>query len=549
VKLAWQDHLVIVIYLASMIGVGTYVSRRRRTDDEYFLAGRRMPWFAVGISVIASLLSSLTYLSEPGEVWQSGVTHVFGKMLAIPLEMAIVWLFCIPFLMRFQYTSAYEYLEDRFGRQARTVGVALFIAMVVLWMGFVVLASARALAEVSGVDLMVVIVTVGLVATVYTMLGGLRAVIWTDVIQVALLIGGGLFTMAYVAQVTHSSPPDWFATASRHLRADPDREVLPWFSLDPTVRATVLTVAIHMCVWHVCTHTANQMTVQRYFSTSDVTAARRSFVTGSLFGVGINLMLVAVGLAMMHYYLSQGPSVAADIDPQNQRDLIFPTFAVSRLPAGFGGAILAALLAAAMSSIDSGINSIATVLSVELGARESAPPAVKAAPDNHVRTAMSITLVAGLFITAAAYGLSFLPASWGIVGAMPRTFNAITAPLGGLFLVGMFAACGLLYGMGQSSILIFAICLSAIGFFLYGPDALMTGAAAQDIGNKRGATLSAAIINGMGSCGALVQEFVIGNMYDHSGGEIGPIFMLLVGSAAMAVVCLAMVRVTRISDV
>ncbi len=118
-----------------------------------------------------------------------------------------------------------------------------------------------------------------------------------------------------------------------------------------------------------------------------------------------------------------------------------------------------------------------------------------------------------------------------------------------VFLVGMFVACALLYSMGQNSIVVFAISLSGIGFFLYGPDALMTGAAAQDLGNIRGATLSAATINGMGSCGALVQEFVIGNMYDSSGGEIGPIFMLLVGSAAMATVCLAVVRITKISDV
>jgi len=118
-----------------------------------------------------------------------------------------------------------------------------------------------------------------------------------------------------------------------------------------------------------------------------------------------------------------------------------------------------------------------------------------------------------------------------------------------LFLVGMFVACWMLYSMGQNNLLIFGIAISAIGFFLYGPDALMTGAAAQDIGNARGATLSAAIINGMGACGSVVQEFVIGDMYDKSHGNIGPIFMLLVGSAAAAVVCLAAVRFTKVSDV
>ncbi len=450
--LAWQDHAVIVAYLAGMIAFGVYLSRRQSSDDEYFLAGRQMPWFAVGMSVIASLLSSLTYLSEPGEVWQSGVTHIFGKLLAIPFEMIIVWVFCIPFMMRFRYTSAYEYLEHRFGRTTRKLGVGLFITMVVLWMGFVVLLSAQALARVSDLSvpagivavfesmgisepaasaqLFLVIVTVGFVATCYTMLGGLRAVIWTDVVQVALLIGGGLFTIGFIAFTTGTWLPDWYRAASQHLTSTNATHSLPLFSFDPFVRATVVTVAFNMCIWHVCTHVGNQMTVQRYFSTNDMKSARRSFVTGSLFGVGINLMLVVVGLAVLYFYVGQGVAIDGGLSSTKQQSLIFPTFAVSRLPAGCGGAILAALLAAAMSSIDSGINSIATVITTE---QRSASP-----DKSHVGKAKSITLAAGLLITMAAYCLSFLPDKWGVVDAMPRTFNAITAPLGGLFLVGMF---------------------------------------------------------------------------------------------------------------
>jgi len=439
IALAWQDHAVVLVYLAGMIGLGVYLSRRQRTDEEYFLAGRRMPWFAVGVSVIASLLSSLTYLSEPGEVWNSGVTHVFGKMLAIPFEMVIVWVFCIPFMMRFRYTSAYEYLGHRFGYGSRSLGVALFVLMVVLWMGFVVLASARALAQVTDMPLWTVILTVGLAATVYTMLGGLKAVIWTDVVQVILLVGGGLFTIGFIAVQTGTWLPDWYQAAVDHLAQREQRHELPLFSFDPTVRATVITVALNMCIWHVCTHTANQMTVQRYFSTSDRRAARRSFVTASLVGVFLNLMLVVVGLAVLYFYFGQGIPVERGLvtNLEQHRDLIFPTFATHQLPPGVGGGILAALLAAAMSSIDSGVNSIATVLSVEARGRRL-PPDGQAAPASHVTQARWITLAAGLFITFAAYGLDFLPENLGIVDAMPRTFNAVTAPLGGLFLVGMF---------------------------------------------------------------------------------------------------------------
>ncbi len=462
-SLSQIDLAVIVLYLLTMLALGIGLSRRKASDEDYFLGGRRMPWFAVGISVIASLLSSLTYLSEPGEVWKSGMTHMVGKMLAIPLEMAIVWLFFIPFLMRFRFTSAYEYLEARFGFGARRLGVGLFLVLVVLWMGFVVFASAKALAAVIFFDpvanrsivensqLFAVIGTIGVVATLYTMLGGMRAVIWTDVIQVAILVGGGLLTVGYVAWATGSGIGDWYNTASDYLSSQANQEPFPWFSLDPTVRVTVITVAINMCVWHICTHVANQMTVQRYFSTSDVKAARRSFVTGSLMGVVLNLMLAVVGLAVLHYYVSQTIPLDRGLSVEKDRDLIFPTFAVSRLPPGVGGAILAALLAAAMSSIDSGINSIATVLTVEL--RGTQPTT---AHRDNVPLARTITLVAGLFITIAACALTYLPEKWGIVGAMPRTFNAVTAPLGGLFLIGMFfprvgefgaiaaTACGLL---------------------------------------------------------------------------------------------------------
>jgi len=242
--LLWQDHAVIIVYLGAMISLGVYLSRRQRSDDEYFLGSRQMPWFAVGISVIASLLSSLTYLSEPGEVWNSGATHLIGKLLAVPAEMIIVWLFCIPFMMRFRFTSAYEYLEHRFGYASRLLGVSLFVLMVVLWMGFVVLASSQALARVSGLSLLTVLVTVGVAATIYTMLGGLRAVIWTDVVQVILLVGGGLFTIGYIAVTTGTWLPDWYAATAEHLSSQANPEQLPWFSFDPRVRATVLTLML-----------------------------------------------------------------------------------------------------------------------------------------------------------------------------------------------------------------------------------------------------------------------------------------------------------------
>lgn len=436
--LAWQDHLVIVGCLAMMIAVGAYLSLRQRNEDEYFLAGRQMPWFAVGVSVIASLLSSITYVAEPGEVWKSGITHMVGKMLAIPFEMAFVWACCIPFLMRFRITSAYEYLEARFDLATRRLGVALFILLVVSWMGFVVLVSSRVLAGVTAMPLGMVIATVGIVATFYTFLGGLRGVIWTDVFQVCLLVGGAVFIVAYVALATGSGPLVWYRSL-----ADSQVGRLPLVSFDPFERATILTVALHMFVWHICTHTANQMTVQRYFSTRDLHAARRSFVTGSLLGVAINLLLTLVGLALFYFYLLHPGELPPSFDAGqgSHTDNIFPYFVVHQLPPGVAGGVLMALLAAAMSSIDSGINSLATVLTVERHRNQQSDAArhgTTAAVGDQVGWAKLVTIAFGCSITAAAYLLDQLTRDSNIIEMMPKSFNCFTGALGGLFFVAIF---------------------------------------------------------------------------------------------------------------
>lgn len=444
-SLAWQDHLVVVVYFLVTLAIGVHAARRRTTDDEYFLGGRSMPWFAVGLSLIATLLSSLTYLSEPGEVWQSGVTHMWGKTLAVPVEMVFVYFICIPFLMGLGYTSAYEYLEHRFGPSARRLGTTMFVLLDVAWMGIIVLVLSRTLAHLTGLPLGLIIGTMGVVTTIYTTIGGNRAVIWTDVVQLVLMFAGALLPVLYVAVVTHTFVPDWFRAINAYRAGvQLGAEAIPLVSLDPFVRTSVLTVALHMFVWHICTHTGNQMVVQRYFSTSDIRGARRSFVVGSLTGVVINLLLMVVGLAVFYYYhewlrrLPEG--VAAGPGGRitgKGTDQIFPMFVLLHLPRGFPGAVIAAVLGAAMSTISSGINSLATVLS--LGADRTGPETGGSGSGrDHVTRARFMTLAAGLLITASAYGLDHVTGDRNIIEMMPSSFNCFTGSLGGLFFVGMF---------------------------------------------------------------------------------------------------------------
>lgn len=430
--LAPLDYAVVGVYLVAMLCLGAFFAGRQKTSDEYFLADRKVPWFAVGLSVIATLMSSLTYVSEPGEVWKSGITNVAGKMLAIPFEMALVWLVVIPFLTRFRFTSAYDYLGERFGESAKWLGIGLFLWYAVSWMGFIVLVSSQIMADAAAMDLYVVIAVVGVVATIYTAVGGFRAVIWTDVVQVALMLGGAIMTIVYVAVETSSGPGDWYRTVVTNHAT----KTLPFFPENAFTRSTIFTVAVSMFVWHVCTHLGNQMTVQRYFSTGSTAAARKSFVVGSLTGVLINLLLLVVGLALFHFYL--GNPAPEGLDPtSNQADKIFPRFAMHRLPAGLAGAWLSAMLAAAMSSIDSGVNSASSVLTVEWHRRF--PHNRDEARGGGLRGAKLLTFALGISITLAAYGLDALTRGRNIIEMMSRSFNCFTGPLGGVFLLGMFA--------------------------------------------------------------------------------------------------------------
>ena len=443
--LAWPDYAVVAVYVAVLVAMAWHFARKQRSGDEYFLAKRSLPWVAVGMSIIATLMSSLTYLSEPGEAWQSGLTTLFAKAWAIVTEMVVVLLVIIPFLMRFRFLSAYEYLGYRYGPLTRRLGVVLFVCLVVAWMGFVVLAMSRTVSHVTGVPLVVVTLSVGVIGTIYTMAGGIRAVVWKEVLQVVLMIGGCFVCMGYVCWASGGTwLPQWIEAAVQYRSEREGGTATTLVSFDPFKRISVFTFGLTMFVWHLCTHVGNQMVVQRYYSSSDLRAARRSFGVAAALGVIINSLLVFVGLALIYFYRNGLGELTLDPAVKKDADMIFPTFLVTELPAGLAGGVLTAVLAAAMSTIDSGINAIATVLSAE----RDRPHGADVGNQPHtgrqqVRFARGVTLAAGSAITAAAYGIDLLVKDRNILEMMPRSFNCFLVPLGVLFLLGMFVPrCG-----------------------------------------------------------------------------------------------------------
>lgn len=444
------DYLIVLLYLVAVLGAGWYFSRQQTGVENYFVADRQMPWMAVGLSIVATLLSTVTYLATPGEVIQHGLAASIG-WAAIPIAFLIVNLYWIPFIMRVNVTSIYEYLELRFGPVARWTAVILFVLVLrFLWMAVILLTSSRAIARITQDSLsqalpwqfspdqwtLTVLVSVGFLATLYTLLGGIKAVIWTDVAQFVVLLGGVVLTLGFVAVRTGTGPIEWWKVATS---AGGDHALPPLASWDLTTRNTILFTVLNVVVWYIATFLADQVAVQRYLTTPSVKAAVRGN-TVNLFGDFTMMILLSLcGMALLTYYLDprfQTELAAGIQDPRNPQvaDHVFAHFIAFGLPAGISGLVLAALFAVAMSSLDSGVNSVSTVLTVDVfnrlfPGRDSA---------QQLRLARTITLATGILSAGLALVMLGVPERYNITGVAARTFNSALGPLAGLMLAGMF---------------------------------------------------------------------------------------------------------------
>jgi len=439
------DWAIVSVYCLGMIAIGYYFSRRQSGSADYFLGGSRMPPWVMGISLFATLFSTISYLSMPGEMIKHGPTYLF-IFLAIPFAYLVVGHVLIPAFMRHRVISAYELLEARLGGGVRTLGAVLFITLRLVWMAVLLYMASAAITVIIGLpaeSILHVILVTGIVSVIYTTLGGLRAVAISDVAQSLILLLGALCTLGIVTVRLGGFswvPTEW----------NPQWQSQPFFSLDPHVRVTVFGVVIMNFFWQLCTAGGDQTAIQRYMSTRDAASARRAFLIHSVMGVVVSLLVCLIGFALMAYYtqfpglLPAGASIAGDADR------LFPAFISSQFPVGMCGLVVAALFAAAMSSLDSGVNSITAVVSRDLLERGTRP-----VPDlaTQVRRARMLALVIGGTAVILGTQVGNIPGSF--LEITKKTTNLFAAPIFGLFLLALFArragafgaAVGTLYGL------------------------------------------------------------------------------------------------------
>ena len=421
----WLNWTVLGGYLLAILLMGLYFSRREKSTDDFFLAGRRIPWWAAGLSIVGTGLSAITFMSHPTKAYLGDWTHLTGNLVPI-LIIPIVVLFYLPFYRRLNVTSAYEYLEKRFNLVARLIGGLLYICFQFLRMAVILYLPALALNTVAGLDIYTCILAMGVLCTIYTVLGGVEAVIWTDVLQVVVLMGAAIVCLGIISGKVDGG---FGAVISKGLAAGKFKAAN--FTWDPKEGTLFLLIVLGRFFGDFMPNTADQGVIQRYLTVPDLKSARRAAWVGGLSVIPVSLVFFSLGTALWVFYQSRPELVPEGL----QNDQILPLFMVQQMPAGVAGLAIAGLFAAAMSSVDSSMNSVSAVVTTD-AYRRFRP---RADERSCLVLARWVTALTGVVGTGAALVLAFYGREFG---SMWDLFLYILfwmgSPLAGMFVLGIF---------------------------------------------------------------------------------------------------------------
>lgn len=423
VSFGWLNWTILALYLLAMLGLGVYFMRRESGSDDFFRGGGRVPWWAAGISIYATMLSAITYMAIPAKAYATNWTY-YPMLVTILLVTYPVIKYYLPYFRKLDITSAYEYLEMRFNTATRLLASGLFIVFMVARMALVLYLPSLALTAVTGIDIRTCILLMGVITIVYCTMGGVEAVIWGDVVQGIILVGGAIFAAAFLLLKTEGGLPNaWdIAVANEKMR------LFEW-SLD--YRSVTFWVAIiGGMANNLISYTSDQTVIQRYLTTKDVKSARNSILMNGAMCVFISIAFYLIGTGLYTFYQTHPAELDFTMD---KGDAIFPFFMMSQMPQGVAGLLIAAIFAATMSTISSNINSVSTAFSIDFWKRFRP----RVSDREMLRVARLTCVVSGLIGVVIA----LLMATWNILSLLDY-FNTIlgllTSGLGGLFVMGIF---------------------------------------------------------------------------------------------------------------
>lgn len=415
------DTIVLVAYLVIVVGLGIWLAKRSKTTEGFMAADGALPGWAVGLSIFGTFVSSISFLANPGKSFDGNWNpFVFG--LSLPIAAWIATRYFVPFYRRRGEVSAYTHLEARFGPWARIYAVACYLLTQMGRVGTILYLVALALAPLTGWSVATIILATGVLVTAYTLIGGIEAVIWTDVIQSVVLMLGIFVCLGIIFSGMPGGPGQVFEIAGAA-----DKFSLGSFSASLS-KPTFWVLLVFGLFINLQNFGIDQSYVQRYATADSDKAARYSVWLGALLYIPISALLFLVGTGLFAFYSAQ-PELLPDTISKG--DQVFPHFIATQLPSGISGLLVAAILAAAMSSVDSSLNGSATLTWCDLVKRFSRKERNEA---SGMKVLHGATIVYGIIGTCAALAMiqveSALDAWWKIS-------SIFSGGILGLFLLGL----------------------------------------------------------------------------------------------------------------
>lgn len=458
ISFGWVNYLVVIIYLCGMLGIGFYFSRKNNSTEQFFKGGGKIPWWAAGISIFATALSAITFLSIPAKAYAAD-WRMFMFNVPILLIVPIVIHFYLPYIKKLNVASVYKYLEDRFNLSIRYLASAFFCLFMFARIAIVLFLPSLALNAVTGLNIYLCIILMGVVTIIYCTLGGIEAVVWGDVIQGTLLVGGALLSFFWIIRGIDGGFSTMMTTA-----IDAQKFNIIDFSLDWT-QPVFWVALVGGFANQLLTYTSDQSVVQRYLTVEDNSGTKKGLWLNGILAIPISLLFFAIGTGLFVFF-RQNPNLL-NIGMTNT-DSIFPHYMMCQMPVGVAGLLIAAVFAAAMSTLSSNINSLTTVMTEDFYSNIRK----NSTDSNKVRFAR----ITGMIIGGLGVCMAIVLATFDIASLWDQ-FNfflgLFTSGLGGLFMMGVFtkrinSVSAFVGFIGSIAVLLYCSTFTSISSTLYG---------------------------------------------------------------------------------
>ncbi len=420
------DLIIFILYLAGITLFGSSFFRRNRTPLAFTLGNRSIPRTVVTLSIFATFVSSISYLALPGNAFLTD-WNAFVFSLSLPVAALIAVQLFVPLYRRVNSPSAYTFLEQRFGPWARIYASASYFLTQLMRIGTILYLLALTIHSIFGWNITTVIILTGVVIMLYSVLGGIQAVVWTDAVQAVILIAGALVCAGYLVFSMPEGPGQLFRIAADHRKFS-----LGSFSPDLS-GSTFWVVLVYGIFINLQNYGIDQNYVQRYMASRTDRDAKRSAFSGGMLYIPVSLLFLFIGTALFAFYRSSAGQLPPEMADPARSDAVFPYFIVNELPVGLTGLLIASIFAAGMSTISTSYNSTATVFLTDYYRRFfSSEPSEK--------QSMRVLYLSSLIISICGIGIALAMINVkSALDAWWKLASVFSGGMLGLFLLGVFS--------------------------------------------------------------------------------------------------------------